>query len=314
MRRTDLLSKIAFAVAVAAAIPGFAAEPETWNDVVVIVDGSGSYRARQAEALAKAQALLDGLAAEKLKRWERAPDKVTVIALDALPDVLWTGTVQSLKSIDRAAWIKRFEKRSDFASCTDVSAAFRLALRQFDGDPRYVSRYIFAFTDLVHEPPAASLRQCEAPRSPAPDFPWKQLKGVSVTVMWVPPAQVLAWRRAAVAHGVETSFAILSDSESAEVAIAPPPKSVHVMTDSERRAAQQSILADVHKWARRIGMIIGVVLALLIGLGTASAVTRRLRGSRKRSAALAPRSTRTTVGQGVSASAPTRDPRRHGSS
>src|SRR5271157_4434272 len=120
--------------------------PQPQNKVVVMIDGSGSYKSRQEEAVQKAVSLLDSIAATKLHRWESATDRITLISLDAMPEVLWEGTLKDLKGVDRTVWKSRFLSRSDYENCTDVVAAFQLAAKKLEGDSRYVSKYLLAFT------------------------------------------------------------------------------------------------------------------------------------------------------------------------
>jgi hypothetical protein len=110
--------------------------------------------------------LLEALAETKVHRWEPAADRITLISLDAIPEALWQGTLRDLKKMDRKARTARFQARADSTKCTDVSAAFRLAVQDLDGDARYVGKYLFAFTDLIHEPPMTSIKKCRPPARP----------------------------------------------------------------------------------------------------------------------------------------------------
>ena len=137
------------------------------NRVVIMIDGSGSYKSRQGEALTRSIKLLDAMAQAKLHRWEPVSDQIIIISLDAVPEVLWRGTLRELKTLDRTAWTARFQARRDYASCTDVGTAFKLATQHLKGDSRSVAKYLFAFTDLIHEPPTTSIRLCRKPLSPS---------------------------------------------------------------------------------------------------------------------------------------------------
>jgi len=211
--------------------------PQPQNKVVVMIDGSGSYKSRQEEAVQKTISLLDSMAATKLHRWESASDRITLISLDAMPEVLWEGTLRDLKGLDRAAWKSRFLARSDYDGCTDVVSAFGLAAKKIEGDARYVSKYVFAFTDLIHQPPTDSLsRPREATNLIPEDFPWQSFKDVSVSVFWVPPDQKLIWRKAADRKGLGSNFALYTTSESSSVNISLPPRPVLKVTEAEQEA------------------------------------------------------------------------------
>lgn len=280
----------------AVARPALADEPELSTRVVVLVDASGSYHSRQADAVERAVGLLDDIAAHaterRVHRWEKAPpppdDRVTIISLDAMPDVLWTGTVTALKAMDRSAWAARFRARGDYATCTDVGAAFRLAARHLEGDPRYVDKYLFAFTDLVDEPPTTSLRRCRRrswPSLPPDNFPWEALTGVSVTALWVPAEQTLAWRRVLAEHGLESTFAIHAESESGEIAVTPPPRPERpdldaaraAAAETERLARRERLVENIGSGSRTLGVVVGAIVVLGLVLAVAAVVTRRLR-------------------------------------
>lgn len=94
--------------------PGMAsaAAPQPVNKIVVMVDASGSYRARQAEAVARAVDLLARVAETKLRRWDAGADQIAVVSLDALPEVLWQGTLRDLKAVGAEQWKARFQGRT----------------------------------------------------------------------------------------------------------------------------------------------------------------------------------------------------------
>lgn len=253
------------------------------NHVVIIVDSSGSFRSRVSDALEQVRGLLDGLATRKVHRWEPATDRIWIVSLDALPGVLWHGTVADLKTLDEAAWLARFEGRSDFSHCTDVTAAFRLAARVLGEESRFVAKYIWAFSDLIDEPPTETIRTCRAPRLPSlpnDEFPWEQLRGVAVSVFWMPPNQVLAWRRAAEERGLaDSSLAFYTTSESSSVVIQPPQRHQVEHTKAELAAEREALLWGFAKLGGgAVVVTIGCALVLLF-------VARAPRGGRGRRAA-----------------------------
>jgi hypothetical protein len=244
--------------------------PEPFNRIVAIVDGSGSFKSRVADAVARLVALLDQMARTKVHRWDSGVDHVTIVALDALPAVIWQGTVRDLKEMNRNAWTERFKARTDFTGCTDVSAAFRVAAEHLDGDPRYIGKYLFVFSDLVDEPPAAlSVRNCRPPKRPSPppqDFPWEALRDVSVSALWVPADQILAWQRAVTAAGLGATFKLYSASESEAVEVASPPRRELHRTDEDAER-DRARYADYAK--RGAGWLFGgtmVVVAVVGGI------------------------------------------------
>ena len=253
--------------------------PEATNRVVIILDGSGSFSARQTEALDKAKGLLREIARTKLHRWETGGDEISIIDLDAVPEVIWRGNLKQLKAMDKKAWTEHIKARSrDFSMCTDVGEAFRLAVQELKGDPRYVSKYLLVFSDLINEPPTSSVYRCQkADGNPPAGFPWRDLKDVSVAVFWMPPNQVLTWRRAVRRHGLERSFVLYSGSESAKVAINPPPHPEVRLTKEDRekeKERHEKKFLTVAKW---IGSALAIIIALVITGAIVGAIARKNR-------------------------------------
>ena len=52
---------------------------ELMNKVVIMIDGSDSYKARQLEAMERTMSLLDAMTSKKLRRWESDVDQITVV-------------------------------------------------------------------------------------------------------------------------------------------------------------------------------------------------------------------------------------------
>lgn len=280
-----------------------AAEPVPGNDIVVIVDTSGSFHSRLGDAMGQVETLLSGIAARKLKRWEHASDRVAVISLDALPAVIWEGTPAQLKLQDSGSWGRLLAGRADYSGCTDVRAAFDIAAaRVAADDPKYVDSYVFAFSDLVHEPPSTSLRRCHraaAPSPPSPDFPWLGLRNASTSIFWLPPAQMLVWDQAVRAAGMGEAVKLYSTSQSIEGFVAAPRAAKVDRTDVELQAAREGRIATVWGWVQRIGISVAclvlavLALAVVSGRSKQQAVQRRPRpaGSRPRPTGAGPRPT-----------------------
>lgn len=241
------------------------AKPDIANHLVVMVDASGSYKARQAEAMERAVTLLDGMAKTKLKRWESQSDKIFIISLDASPDTIWQGTLKELKAKSPSFWKERFISRTDYAACTDVSSAFRLAARHLEGDSRYVSKYLFVFSDLLHEPPTSNMRACQSPVKVSPeDFPWANLGDVSVSVFWIPPDQKLLWRKAVQERGLEANFALFTTSESATVTIPPPSRPQEKITEADRKAQRGQIAGGAKSAFTWVFIVIATIILVII--------------------------------------------------
>jgi hypothetical protein len=259
-------------------------QPEPFNQIVIMIDSSGSYRSRQVEAVAKAAALLESMGQTKVRRWEETTDQITLISLDAVPEVIWQGSLVELKKLNPSDWVKRFNARTDYAACTDVAAAFRLADSYLNGDPLYVDKYLFAFSDLIAEPPTSSIRTCQRPAHPSlppDDFAWDALHNVSVSIFWVPPDQKLAWQRAVAGHGLSTTFSLYTTSESSQVKIQPPPRAAFKESDEERAAKRDNLLS----WTGKVFIMLVILLVALVISIILFRLRRRVRPASLRSAA-----------------------------
>ena len=234
--------------------------PKPGNYVIVMIDRSLSFRSRQRDAIDRTVKYLDQIANRKIGRWEGKRDKVTVISLDAIPAVLWEGNLQDLKNLSAADWEKRFVARNDYQECTDITGAFSLAADRFaSADAEATSKYLLAFTDLIHEPHMKSASVCARPHpQPSDDFPWASLEDVSVNIFWLPVNQKLIWQRIVKQKGLANHFALYSDSESGAVNIAPPPPAKRTMTQGER--------AELAGHYRSIVQNVGLMLLGLAGL------------------------------------------------
>jgi hypothetical protein len=258
---------------------------ETSLRIAIVLDRSGTYRGQSDQAVHKATQLLERLAQTRVHRWEAGNDRIVVISLDALPEVLWRGTLEQLRLLDHAAWNERLAARRDFEHCTDVAAAFDLAARELDTDAAFADRYIFAFTDLIDEPPGASVRSCKtAMHHPSAAFPWTRLASTSVSVFWVPADQVLRWRRAASDRGLEATFVLHSVSESATVSIPPLPRPKIVIDPAEQAENRARFLGYGAQAAKALGYIALGGAGLVVGLVVATRLGRGRRRTPKRAA------------------------------
>jgi len=243
------------------------------NRVVVVVDCSGSFKARRMEAIQATTRLLESMAQTKLHRWETGSSEIILIALDAMPEVIWKGGLKELKKADRNEWTARFNARKDLTGCTDVKGALELAATALEGNPALVNKYLLVFSDLVHEPPTTSVKRCQkALYGPSPDLPWEAFQDVSVSVFWVPADIKLTWDRVVKEQGLQ-AFKLFSVSQSDAEKISPPPKPVRVVCEAERaesRAALVGIGTGMLKWA-------GYLLGGLVGLAILVSVGARLR-------------------------------------
>jgi len=193
----------------------------------VMVDASKSYREHFADAVQSATKLLDQLSQEDVKRWEPARDRITLISLDAMPEILWSGTLQDLQREGTAALPSRLEARKDFDACTDVGGGFRLALRELGPEQPGIGRYLFVYSDLLDDPPTTSLRTCQRPpRAIPPELDWEALQGIAVAAFSLTPEQKFAWSKELQARGLTETFKLYTPAESGVVTIPVPTRAV----------------------------------------------------------------------------------------
>lgn len=245
------------------------------NRVVVVVDCSGSFKPRRMEAIQATTRLLESMAQNKLHRWETGGSEIVLIALDAMPEIIWKGGLKKLKEADRTDWTDRFNARNDLAGCTDVTAALDLAARELEGNPALLNKYLFIFSDLVHEPPTTSVKRCQrAFYGPGSDIPWAAFQDVSVSVFWVPPDIKLTWDRAVKQEGLQ-AFRLFSVSQSDAENISPPPQPVRQVAEEERATARADLVSTVTGLLEWAGYIFGGVLGLTALLALGATIRRR---------------------------------------
>lgn len=255
--------------------------PETASRrIVAVIDASGSFKTRQGEAVERLQQLLDQLGAEKLHRWDDDADRISIVALDAMPQVVWSGGQRDLATLAPADWRAWFAARTDYASCTDVGAAFRQALPLLRPENAHTDRYLFVFSDLVDEPPLADdVRRCRRPSLPSgppPDVPWEELAGVQVVGFWLPPNQVRVWGRSLLEHGIEGAQ-LLSTSQSGAVPVFAPPRATVDYSDAELDRQRAHMVARAGGVARTAGIVLTALLGLgLLAMAGAAVAARRL--------------------------------------
>jgi hypothetical protein len=246
------------------------------NKIVVIVDCSGSFKSQHQNAVQQTLRLLDSLAQTKMKRWEGESDEVNLISLDALPQIIWKGSVKALKTANLQDIVKLFSARKEFSSCTNVSAAFELALQNLEGDPRYVSKYLFVFSDLVHEPPTKSVTACARPvLVQGDDFPWNLLEDISTTIFWIPANQQLVWEKAIANHGLKGRVTMYSTGFSDKITIVPPPRAQEKVSEKEQENSTQELVGSFQSIGKWTGFIFLGFLGVVGIAGLAALIFRK---------------------------------------
>ena len=257
---------------------------EPFNRIVFMLDSSGSFQARRLEAVNKASSLVDEIAARKTKRYE-TKDEVIVISLDAIPEVIWRGTSDQLKNETPKYWKQRFDARRDYQACTDVENGLILAAQILHQEPQPSNLFLFAFTDLIHEPATAkSATKCKPavlPSVPSRNFDWNAFKDVEAHVLWLPINQKMAWFEATKMAGLN-NFHLYSESDSASIKLIAPDQARRVMNEEERTHGKEkvtSLLSGVGKVALYGVLGIGV---LMVGGGLLTSRMGRQKKSSRR--------------------------------
>jgi hypothetical protein len=288
---TVLLFGMVLSLLTFSAVWGSGGNEEIKNKIVVVVDCSGSFKSQHQNAVQQTLRLLDSLAQTKMKRWEGESDEVNLISLDALPQIVWKGSVKALKTANLQDIVKLFSARKEFSSCTDVLGAFQLAFQNLEGDPRYVSKYLFVFSDLVHEPPTKNVTTCESPvKVQGTDFPWNLMEDVSTTIFWIPANQQLVWEKAVANYGLKGRVTMYSTGFSDNITIVPPPRPQEKVSAKEQEGKTQELvgtLQGIGKWTGAIFLGLLGVLGL-VGLVAMMFRKRSSRPSAPRAGNIAP--------------------------
>ena len=272
--RKAILLSLLFTMIITARVS--AETPQAKNQIVILNDGTISYEKRQKEAIEQITKLLTEFSKIEMERWEEAEDEITIISIDAIPEVIWRGSLEELKATEKKHWEEVFKSRSDYKKCTDITGAFNLATQYLNGDPLYTSRYLFAFTDLKHDPPKSKISKCHPTNNaPSNNFPWKKFEGVRVNIYWVPPNQKLLWKREVEKQNLSNTFHLFS-SESAIAPIKSPPRAEVALGVTEKEQEEQkekikNIGSTVFEWLKILALIV-VALSIIIII-----VTRLLR-------------------------------------
>lgn len=238
-----------------------------FNRIAIMLDASGSFKDRRMEAVQKASELIDKISNVQSKRYE-GKDEVIVISLDSIPETIWSGAKEQLRNESLQYWKQRFEARNDYQYCTDIENGFILAAQELHKEPQATNLYLFAFTDLINEPPAGSATKCQPatlPSLPSAQFPWNAFADVEAHILWVPINQKQAWLEAAKTAGLGANFHIHSESESNVIELNAPPKARHIMTREERESGKENIQGFAKGIGRVALYIIGGVMLILIG-------------------------------------------------
>jgi len=250
-----------------------------FNRIVIVLDASGSYKTRRLEALDKASELINKVSSAKSKKHE-GKDQIVIITLDSSPEVIWEGAKDELTEENKKYLIERFEARKDYEACTDVEGGLQLAAEVFSRDPAPEFKYMFVFSDLIHEPSNGSANACVPavkPSVPSAEFPWDSFSDVNASVLWMPINQKLAWKRAAKEAGFESSFRLYSESESGTIRITAPKKAKHTMTDDEKSSAKEKAGGFFSGIIKIIIVVIASVIALIALVGITVFIVTRMK-------------------------------------
>jgi len=229
-----------------------------FNRIVIVLDASGSYKSRRMEAIDKATDLINKISSVKTKRHD-GKDQIVIVSLDSSPEVIWEGTKDELTPENKNYLVQRFEARKDYEACTDVEGGMQLAAEILNRDPAPEYKYMFVYSDLIHEPSTGAAKSClpaAKPSVPSENFSWDNFADVNTSVLWMPINQKLAWKKAVKEAGLDSSFRLYAESESGTIRFTAPKKARHVMTDDEKAAGKEKVG----------GFFAGIFKLLIVGL------------------------------------------------
>lgn len=241
-------------------------------NVGLLIDTSASLSDHSERIAASARRMLKDIEEAPHKRWEKPSVHVSVIVLDSVPSVVWSGSSADLRTLNPEDLIARLRARSGLGQCTDVLAGLRLALREVGPADSNVARYVLVYSDLRHEPPVPpreGRRGC-AHAVPVPDnVPWNELQGVEFHALFLPEDQYRAWTHAAGEASLD-SFHAYTQAESAVVSLkvpAPPTGSAEAV-EAKRSAVRAEATAAVASAGRTFLSVAawagGVLVASLV--------------------------------------------------
>jgi hypothetical protein len=240
-----------------------------YNQVVVLLDASGSFwrPARDVglpgvvpgvEALRMLQDFAARTGAERGRRTDGI-DAYSIVAVDAHPDIVWSGTRQDLAALQPDVLERILRTRAAYRQCTDVAGAFAEAIRNFQTDA--ARRYLIVFSDLIHEPPAQSFTDCAPAQGSPPDINWDALSGTAVGLYFVSSdfryQADRRWRDALERHGFAVGDAgvlSLPQALSRGVHLAPPSRAVHTYTAAEREEGRAR-LAEAKGFLKHVVLV-----------------------------------------------------------
>jgi len=254
-----------------------------FNRIVIVLDASGSYQSRRIEAVDKATDLINKIAGVKTKRHE-GKDQIVIVSLDSSPEIIWEGTKDELTPENKKYLMQRFEARKDYEACTDVDGGMQLAAELLNRDPAPEYKYLFVFSDLVHEPPNGAAKSCAPvvkPSVPSEIFPWDAFADVNASVLWMPIDQKLAWKKSVKDAGLESSFRLYAESESGTIRFSAPKKARHVMTEDEKVAGKEKAGGFFSGIFKFVIVAFTAVVTLIGGIGLVVFVVTRLNNKKQ---------------------------------
>src|SRR5207244_1223590 len=83
-----------------------------------------------------------------------------IVAADAASQAIWSGTREQLAELTPDAVARKLVVRRQFANCTDIEAALNEAASILRQHADATEKFMLVFSDLLHEPPRQSWRDC----------------------------------------------------------------------------------------------------------------------------------------------------------
>ncbi len=281
IKRLLSVATAVFCILVITAGASSAGRQKPFNRIVIVIDASGTFKDHCQSAIDKTEQILEKIAQRTEHRYEEQ-DRIYLISLDARPEVIWAGRRDQVSQLAGKKLSALFDRRKQYSGCTDVAAAFNLAAFKLNRAPEPAAKWLFVFSDLIDEPPAAP-GQCRAPRRPSPppeNIRWDRLSDTAIGVFWAPDTQIMAWEDAL----AETDLAIrfYDEAEARNVSVPSLPRARHKMSARERAEKKRKLAAAAKAaagWGKKIitgaTVLVACIIALLLIISAVRWLTKK---------------------------------------
>lgn len=263
-----------------------------YNLVVIVLDTSVSFqvpsrepgvegKVLSAEALGVVQQFFKEGANQKRRRTE-AEDQYTLVAADAASQVIWSGTRKQLVELTPDVLATKLAVRKQFAQCTDLETALNAAAEVLRKHPEAAEKYVLTFSDLLHEPPVSSWRQCARPSGEPPaGIDWETLGQarlgfyfISKDFRYRPDAK---WPAELKRRGLTADFLDAAQTLTGRMDLSPPAPAVYKPSQEQVDEARERITRAKGRFVQVVGYLLGTVGLVMVAMFGGIKLARRRR-------------------------------------